>query len=175
MKERIDGLAGNPAQTGESRPSVNRPRLTLGTAVAGGLGIVLFLLAANSNYDLVFNQYRKNYDLSSWNTSEMGAVYKDFATSIGSRDTFWLVGYPYWVDSRLVSIVAGFTDRDCAILPDALADTTTETRAKLFVLHPLDSTSLIELQHLYPQGTTQIYHSKYETKDFVMFFVPPSQ
>ncbi len=158
LKERMDGA-----------------RVGAGVLVAGGLGVVLFLLSANANYDLVFNQYRKGYDLSSWNSSEMGAVYKDFATSIGTRDTFWLVGYPYWVDSRLVSIVAGFPDRDCAITPDALADTQAELRAKLFILHPQDTVSLNVLQQLYPTGTTQLYKSKYETKDFVMFFVPPSQ
>ena len=148
---------------------------SFGPAVAAGLGIGLFLLSANANYDLVFNQYRKGYDLSAWNSSEMGAVYHEFSTTIGTRDTFWLVGFPYWVDSRLISIVAGYPDRDCAIMPEALPDTLTELRAKMFILHPLDTASLETLKQLYPQGSAQEYQSKYETKNFVMFFVPPSQ
>lgn len=156
LKERISGR-------------VSRSVLTV------GLGIVLFLLAANANYDLVFHQYRKQYDQNAWNSSEMGAVYKSFSTSIGTRDTFWVVGYPYWVDSRLVSIVAGYPDHDCNILPDQLSDTLSEPRAKLFILNQMDTPSLDALKQFYPQGTPQIYKSKYETKDFVMFFVPPSQ
>jgi hypothetical protein len=146
-----------------------------GVTVAAGMGIGLFLLAANANYDLVFDKYRKNYELSSWNSSEMGAVYHEFASTIGTRDTFWLVGYPYWVDSRLISIVAGYPDRDCAIMPEHLADTLREPRAKLFILHLIDTASLETLKQLYPQGSTQEYQSKFATKSFLMFFVPPSQ
>ncbi len=149
--------------------------LPLSKAIVGGLAILLFLLAANDNYDLVFNKYRKNYELSSWNSSEMGAVYKDFATTIGTRDTFWLVGFDYWVDSRLISIVAGYPNRDCAILPPRLADTLAVPGAKLFILHPEATASLDTLKQLYPLGTVQEYQSKYPTKNFLMFFVPPSQ
>jgi hypothetical protein len=74
-----------------------------------------------------------------------------------------------------VSIVAGYPDRDCAIAPDQLEATRAETRVKLFVLNPQDTVSLGVLQQLYPTGTAQIYHSQYATKDFIMFFVPPSQ
>lgn len=164
-------------QSWRNHSPLNRPyrSRSYGIYLAVGLGAVLFLLAANANYDLVFNQYRKEYDLSAWNTSEMGAVYHDFATSIGTRDTFWLVGYPYWVDSRLISIIAGYPDHDCAILPPNLASTSADKRAKLFLLHPEDSASLTTLQQLYPQGTLQEYQSKYATKNFLMFFVPPSQ
>jgi hypothetical protein len=161
----------------ESLLSTLRERLGIrwGRAVAAGLGIGLFLLAANANYDLAFDKYRRNYELSSWNSSEMGAVYHEFASTIGTRDTFWLVGYPHWVDSRLISIAAGYPDHDCAIMPEYLADTLPEPRAKLFVLHSIDTISLETLKQLYPQGTTQEYQSKYETKNFFMFFVPPSQ
>jgi len=146
-----------------------------GVTVAAGLGIGLFLLAANANYDLVFDQYRKGYELSSWNSDEMGAVYHEFATTIGTRDTFWLVGYPHWVDSRLISIVAGYPDRDSALMPEDLASTLPEPRAKLFLVHSIDADSLETLQQLYPQGSVQEYASKYATKNFFMFFVPPSQ
>jgi hypothetical protein len=146
-----------------------------GAFAAAGLGIFLLVWSGSQNYDLVFNQYRKLYDLSSWNSSEMGKVLRVFADTIGSRDTTWLVGYPYWVDSRLVSLNAGYPDRDCAIMPDQLATTTADTRAKLFILNPLDQPSITTLFQLYPQGTVQTYKSKYETKDFLMFFVPPQK
>jgi hypothetical protein len=150
------------------------PRVYGAVAVAG-LGIGLFLLSANDNYDLVFNQYRISYELQSWNSTEMGLVYRDFATTIGSPNTFWQVGYPYWVDSRLICIVAGYTDRNCVVMPDELSTTLAETRAKLFILNIKDADSLAMLQQLYPLGTAQEYQSKYPKKNFLMFFVPPSQ
>lgn len=139
-------------------------------AWAGGL----FLLAWASlqNYDLVFNQYRKFYDLSAWNTTEMGAVVRDFSEVTGSVDTAWLVGYPYWADSRLVMINAGFPMRDNAIWPQNFQDTLDDPRPKLFLIYIDDLADMEALQSQYPDGWLMEYKSKYKNKDFMLFFVP---
>jgi hypothetical protein len=135
-------------------------------------GIFLVAWASLQNYDLVFNQYRKLYDLSAWNTTEMGAVVRSFTELNGSPDTAWLVGYPYWADSRLVMINAGFPFRDNAIWPQSFPDTLSDPRPKLFLINPNDVDDKTALQSLYPNGWIMEFQSKYETKNFLLFFVP---
>jgi hypothetical protein len=136
------------------------------------LGFFLIAWASLQNYDLVFNQYRKQYDLSAWNTTEMGAVVRSFAELNGSPDTAWLVGYPYWADSRLVMINAGYPFMDNAIWPQNFQDTVNDPRAKLFLINVNDVDDKNALQALYPNGWLTEFQSKYETKNFLLFFVP---
>jgi len=143
--------------------------------LAWTMGIFLLAWASLQNYDLVFNKYRKQYDLSAWNTTEMGEVVHSFAELTGSSDTAWLVGYPHWVDSRLVMINAGFPLRDNAIWPDGFQGTLADPRSKLFLININDTADIEALQSLYPQGQLQQYKSKYEGKDFMLFIVPAAQ
>jgi hypothetical protein len=136
------------------------------------IGIFLLVWASLQNYDLVFNQYRKQYDLSAWNTTELGSVVHSFADLTGSPDTAWLVGYPYWVDSRLVMINAGFPMRDNAIWPESFQGTLEDPRPKLFLINLNDLASLESLESLYPSGRMMRYVSKYKDRDFMMFLVP---
>jgi hypothetical protein len=137
------------------------------------VGFVLLAGASVQNYDLVFNQYRKQYDLSSWNTSEIGQVVHDFTQLVGTTQTQWLVGYPYWVDSRLVMFNAGIPMQDDAIFLEDFQKTLPDTRAKLFVVNFQDTASLEALQLLYPTGWVTEYKSKIPDKDFLIFLVPP--
>lgn len=139
---------------------------------AWAVGIFLLAWASLQNYDLVFNQYKNLYDLSSWNTSEMGEVVHNFSTLTGSSDTVWLVGYPYWADSRLVMINAGFPLRDNGIMPENLKDTLGGPRPKLFLVNPDDFAAIETLKSQYPDGWIMEYKSKYVGKDFMLFFVP---
>jgi hypothetical protein len=135
-------------------------------------GVLLFVSSAQ-NYDLVFHQYTDQYAASDWNTFEMGALMADFAGFTGTNDTSFVVPYPYWVDTRLVGIEAGFPAKDYALAPDHLADTLSDARMKLFMLKPEDQASLLKLRSLYPGGVESTYHSKYPGKDFILFLVPP--
>lgn len=146
--------------------------LSYGKGLSLVVGIVLFGLASLQNYDLVFRQYQQLYEQSSWNTSEMGKVIQSYANSVGSADTAWVVGYPHWVDTRLVGINAGLPTRDYAIMPDALESTVTEKRAKLFLINPQDQASLERLTSLYPRGTLSTYPSQIEGHNFLLLFVP---
>jgi hypothetical protein len=111
--------------------------------------------------------------MASWNSSEIGAIAKEFAETIGSPDTVWVMGYPHWVDTRLVALNAGFPGRDYELFVDELETTLPDTRAKLFILNKDDQAAAEALRQMYPQGWLSFYPSKTPTKEFRLFFVPP--
>jgi 4-amino-4-deoxy-L-arabinose transferase-like glycosyltransferase len=143
---------------------------TWGPRAAWTFVIILVVLSAGQNYDLVFNQYFKAYQASSWNTSEMGQVIHDFAGFTGTSDSAWVVAYPYWVDTRLVGMNADVTTRDFAIWPEQLQSTLVETRPKLFLVNLEDQTAVQTLRELYPQGYIYRYPSRVG-KDFLVYLV----
>jgi 4-amino-4-deoxy-L-arabinose transferase-like glycosyltransferase len=143
-----------------------------GKRLAYGSVIFLFILSSFQNYNLVFKQYQNGYLLSSWNTSEMGQVVKNFSETLGSPDNVWLVGYPYWADSRLVGINSGYPAKDYGIFPEQLEMTKDQAGAKLFLIYPGDENTVAILKELYPDGWLQVYDSTREGKDFWMYFVP---
>jgi hypothetical protein len=136
------------------------------------VGVFLLAWASLQNYDLVFSQYKNLYDSSSWNTSEMGEVVHNFTKLMGSSDTVWLVGYPFWADSRLVMINAGFPMRDNGILLPNFQDNLEDLRPKLFLVNLNDLASIEALKSRYPDGWLMEYKSKYASKNFMLFFVP---
>jgi len=141
--------------------------------VAAAVALLLLLWSSLASSTLVLGAWHESYRLSTWNASEMGAVIHAFATTVGTSETGWVVVYPHWVDTRLVAIAAAETGRNLALATPALADTTALPGAKLFLVKPEDHRSRTRLENLYPHGSTALYHSSVEGKDFVMFFVPP--
>ncbi|MGB9641529.1 MAG: glycosyltransferase family 39 protein, partial [Anaerolineales bacterium] len=105
-----------------------------------GWVVVLFLvsLAVYQDYDLIFHQYQDQYARAAWNTSEMGKIIHEFATTIGTPDSAWVVAYPYWVDTRLVGMNAGYPLKDYAIWPEQIPDTLASPSPKLFIGKPED-------------------------------------
>ncbi|MEX2160357.1 MAG: glycosyltransferase family 39 protein [Anaerolineales bacterium] len=144
----------------------------LGLRVAQGLGAIILLAFALSNYGLFFGSYLYRYDASSWNSSEMGAVIADYAGSFGSYESAWVVPYAHWVDTRLVGISAGVPEHDYAIWPDQLTNTLTTPPPKLFLLRPADEEGLSVLRQLYPQGLLSYHESRVPGKEFLAYFVP---
>jgi hypothetical protein len=142
--------------------------------LAWSMGAFLLLWSAAQNYDLIFNQYYKEFALSAWNSSEMGQVIRDFADTVGTPDTAWVVPYPYWVDTRLVGMNAGYPTKDYAIPPDQLQTTLALPGPKLFLVDMEDQETVVKLNSLYSNGFLKEFHSKYPDKDFLVFFVPPS-
>ncbi len=143
-----------------------------GRTLAGGLVAALLFLSASQNYDLVFNQYRTNYDNSSWPSTQIGAVVHDFVDTWGNRDSAYLVGYPHWVDSRLVGINAGTPDKDYAIFTDQFELTLAQPGPKLFILNVNDTPDLEALNQLYPDGVLRLIPSELPGREFYIYFVP---
>ena len=144
-----------------------------GGRIAWGMVAVLVIFSGLQNYDLVFNQYQRAYELSSWNTSEMGKVIRDYGTIYGTTDTAFVVPFPYWVDTRLVGMNAGDPTRDYAIPPDQISLTLNDPRAKMFLVNPDDVDDLALLRQLFPQGAVSTYKSKIG-KNFDIYMVPPA-
>lgn len=137
--------------------------------------VILLGWSGANNFDLVFNQYDRIYTLSSWNTSEIGRVAALFIDTIGTPDTTYVVGYPHWIDSRLVAINAGFTGRDFAIFPEQIPETSEDPRAKMFFVNVNDTESLKLLKGTFEGGLLTQYDSVVDNKDFMIFLVPPIQ
>jgi hypothetical protein len=142
-----------------------------GSVYAWGIALILIFFSALGNYDLVFNQYQSAYELSSWNTSEMGSVIRDFGEMYGGTNNAYVVPYPYWVDTRLVGMNAGDPTRDYAIPPDLIASTLNLPQPKMFLVKPEDKADQNLLRQLFPQGTLSNYASKVG-KDFYIYMVP---
>jgi len=139
--------------------------------------VVLFLAGWSSyqNYDLVFRQYADQFTASSWNSSEMGAVIKQYGQAYGTTDSVWIVAFPYWVDTRLAGIWAGIPNRDFAIWGKDLSTTLEVQGPKLFMIKPEDTRDLAALRQLYPAGVLSTFRSatNSEGKNFLILFVPP--
>jgi hypothetical protein len=164
----LDGLMRsiqNPLET------LGRPRL--GRGLAWSLAGILFLAAAFQGYELVFNQYRQQYNLSAWNTSEMGQAVRNFTGTFGKVDNVWVMGYPYWVDTRLVGMIAGYPLRDFALFANQVDQLPENPDAKLFIINPQDQESIAALQERFPLGLLTTYQSKTPGKEFLLFFVRP--
>jgi hypothetical protein len=145
----------------------------LGKVIAFLIAAVLIFSSARQNYDFLFNTYEKNYLESSGNTSEMGHVIRGFADSVGTPDTAWVVGYPYWVDTRLVSIEAGFPIKDYAIWPQNFEETKFLDGPKLFILNTQDKEDLNTLLTIYPTAKVTTFTSKAPGRDFLIMLVGP--
>lgn len=140
--------------------------------VVGIVGVLLLGWIVANNYDLFFKQYADLYRASAWNTREVGEVVHDFTSLTGAYDTYYVVGFPHWLDSRQVAIFAGHIERDPAILPEFLNVTTADPRMKMFIVKPEDEATLSMLRQLFPLGTATLHQSAQEGKNFITFLVP---
>ena len=176
----LDGLL---AGIGKSFESVLPSWIEKKPASISKAGSVLTLLvvmvlagwSAYQNFDLVFYQYATQYTQGAWNSSEMGAVIKQFGQTYGTTDNAWIVPYPYWVDTRLAGVWAGIPNRDFAIWPKDINTTLSVQGPKLFIVNVGDTASMDQLLGIYPFGSWSrfISKTKMEGKDFMIFFVPP--
>jgi hypothetical protein len=133
--------------------------------------ITLAVYSLFQNYDLVFRQYNQQFLANAWNTSEIGQVIAQFASQGNSYDHAYVVPYPYWVDTRLVGINAGVPEKDYALWPEDFEQVLNDPGNKLLILYPEDTQSLQLLQHLFPEGKDEIFHSKTAGKDFIIYTI----
>jgi hypothetical protein len=178
----LDGLLagiGRCFEPAASSPKGEKPRMSrrTGTALTWALVLILAGWSSYQNFDLVFNQFATQYTAGTWNSSEMGAVIKQFGQTYGSTDNAWIVPYPYWVDTRLPGVWAGIPNRDFAVWPENFNSTLDVQGPKLFIFDVVDVAAMDQMQALYPHGVWSRFVSKtkLEGKDFMIFFVPPEQ
>jgi hypothetical protein len=174
----LDAIVSAMLASGEA--GTGRGKLRAG--FAWGLALALMAWSGVQNYDLVFRQYYEAYRNGSWNSSEMGAVIKQFEETYGTTDTVWIVPFQHWVDTRLPGVWAGIPNRDFAKWPDTLSETVQLPGPKLFLVkanqelpETNDQASLDILWELYPQGKLELYDSDVTGHDFWMFSVPAQQ
>jgi 4-amino-4-deoxy-L-arabinose transferase-like glycosyltransferase len=148
-----------------------------GIALTWVVVLILALWSTFQNYDLVFRQYADQYTASAWNTSEMGAVIKQFRQVYGTTDSVWIVAFPYWVDTRLPGVWAGIPNRDFAIWPQDFNKTLDVKGTKLFMIKSDDNQDVGLLRLLYPQAALSTFHSatNLEDKNFLILFVPSNE
>ena len=136
-----------------------------------GLGILFF--SAGNNFDLVFNQFDKQFMAGAWNTSQIGSVIKGFSQSTGNLDSAFVVPSPHWVDTRLVGINAGYPTKDYALWPDQFDQLLMIDGEKLIILKPDNSEALNQLRIMFPNGILYNFDSGYDGKDFYIYHIPP--
>jgi hypothetical protein len=146
----------------------------LETKFAWGLIVILIALSGVLSYRLVFKEYNHQYTLSAWNSSEMAETVEDFTNTIGDIEDVWVMAYPYWVDTRLIGIIAGYPTKNFVIFPEDLNNLPEDSKAKLFLIKPEDEEAISLLLEKYPNGWMQEYNSKVAAKNFLLFFVPPT-
>lgn len=170
----VDGMMSSLARGAKSniQPQEAPATSPLRSAFAAALAFGLFFGALFNNYNLIFDRYVKQFELSNWNTRDMGLLMKDFADKGGSPDQAWVVPYPYWADTRLPLFWAGSIYRgESALQPDRLATTLSLSGAKLFVFNLQDEATMNTLQSLYPNGALTVYQAKVPSKNFYVFRV----
>jgi hypothetical protein len=144
-----------------------------GFAMVVGLGLIG--TSAIMNFNLVFHVYNDEFMAGAWNTKEMGQIIHDFANSVGTYDSAYVVPFPYWVDTRLVGINAGQPTKDYALWPENFNDTLSVTTAKLFIVKEEDKKDLDTLLGLYPQAAYWLHTNPLEGKNFYVISVPAQQ
>jgi hypothetical protein len=137
-----------------------------GKLVSTVVAIILVFSSIQQNYRLMFVDYPEQFNYHAGNTTELGEVIKQFANTIGTPDSAWVVGYPYWLDTRLVGLQAGFGLIDTAIWPDQFESTRDIPGPKLFLLNLDDVEDLEILKNMYPLASVSTYSSKIPGKDF---------
>jgi hypothetical protein len=144
-----------------------------GRIVALLLLAILAAIAVVYNFEWYFVRYDANIRRSLWNATEMGTVLRDFVDEGGDPANAYHVSYPWWVDTRNIGISAGFPRWANAIGSDGWrSDLALGDAPQIYILFPDDVASLRRLVWLFPRGQIEVFNSRWEGKDFVIFRVP---
>ena len=138
----------------------------------GALIIVLLGVSARANYENYFNAFDVLYRKASWNASEIATIVRGFTQSIGDSRHVWVIGFPYWVDARLIGIELE-QDRWSQVLANAdqALDQQNEPLPKLYIFNISDRASLTRLREIFPNGQERVYRSLVPSHDLYLFYV----
>lgn len=144
-----------------------------GNRFAWGFVVLLMVLSAFHNKELVFKDYYEQFRKKALNTSDIGNMIENFDESLGKAEHAWVVPYPYWVDTRLVGIRAGDPLKDYALWREDIPSTVSMPAPKLYIVKPEDQETIAVLRSLYPAGFEKVYDSEIPDRDFIMYYVFP--
>jgi hypothetical protein len=140
-----------------------------------GTGLAVVLMACFAyNYHWYFVRYHDQIFGAIGNSRDLGGVLREWVDRGGTLPNAYVVGYPHWVDTRLVAIHAGEIEWHNTVWKlETLVKRHNPDDAKLFFLNPDDSDGLLDLQRLYPHGRWEINPSSVpgRDKEFVVFEV----
>ena len=137
--------------------------------------IVLLLTSTGQNYNLVFDQFSVQFMNGAWNTSDMGKVIRSFVAAGNSPKNAFVGPFPYWVDTRLVGMQAGYPKKDYAINRDDLAKTLNVAGSRLVIVKEDDKETLATLGDLYPSALPERHLSPLEGKNFWIYTITDNQ
>jgi hypothetical protein len=144
----------------------------IGLAAVGALVGVAALL----NYALYFQRYPQQYIGSAQNASEIGAVARAYANSVGSLEQVYMCLHPHWADTRAVGIYAGQVGWE-QVLPAAEFNRLAgDPRGLLIIVNPRSTECVASLRTVFPDGVFEAHHSaRGQQHDFLKFLVPGTQ
>ncbi len=143
----------------------------LGNIILGLCAAFLMVQATRGAYHSYFKVYDAQYRESSWNTTEIAAVMKDFAHTVGDLEHAYLKSWPHWVDHRNVGINLGDPTWDNRVEWQHIKEHPTDPANKLYIVNPRDEETVQLLRELYPQGQLHEYQSSTAHKNFLMYYV----
>ena len=141
------------------------------TLIATGFLCVAVIMV---NYQRVFVDYPAQYCPRAQNASDIAHEMDVWVAQGHSRSNAWLVGYPYWVDTRAVGVFIGDITFPNAVgaavnLQDA-ASVDLHGQPGWFALNEEDAASLQSLKRKYPQGQVKLVTgSQCSEKHFIVF------
>ena len=130
--------------------------------------LAAFVVVARTNYTSYFRDYRNQYAASAENTIEVAHAVRRQGVS---RTRTFLVGYPYWLDGRLLGLELGDLDwaTTNAIPPGAPIPTPLPGSRALFVLSHEDRASRELLTRRYPDARYIAVRGETPGHDFGLF------
>jgi len=169
-------VSAREAHTSQSNLGIaSSPTTLLAMTKVGAMVAIAFLFAigARANFLRYFRDLDQSYREYSWNASEVAAVIRGFAESVGDVDHAWILLYPHWVDTRNVAINLGQIGWEHTLpsAEDARAYAN-DSANQLYVLNEKDSTNLELLQRIFPRGQPRVFHARTPGHDFIIFYVP---
>jgi hypothetical protein len=164
------------------------PLLVTGRAVVscirgrvGYLGATLGLAAllvgiGRINVEQYFSVYARQHTAASQHSTLAARVVNGFINLGGRREDVYILPAAHWFDWRLVAIQAGDI-RWQPLLPSVQGARQADgvPRQRLYILHPSDATSLMQLQRWYPGAIVQTHSLEGDGSPWlVTVLVPPN-
>ena len=164
--------AAGPALVLELLRAAGRRRVYAASVAAT---VALGLLVVGLNQRRVFVDYPEQYCPKAQNASDMGRELLAWEAAGHDRTNAWIVGYPYWVDSRAIGVWIGDVSFPNTVMgPDAVSAVDLAGRPGWFLLNRDDLPALDALYAKYPSGHERLVEGALcAGRAFVVFETQP--